>query len=99
MKHSDEVGYFDGYGNLSPPVEVVKYFQSDGSVPNIRYIYEVIQKFNYTNVDINVVYSYIIIMHKKNRHLLINSDCVEMSLTYTSTGSSSIFDNHFNPPI
>lgn len=46
LKRSNEVVYFDSYGNLPPPIEVIKYFRSDGSYTNISFNYDVIQNFN-----------------------------------------------------
>lgn len=42
LKHSEDVVYFDSDGNLSPPIEKIRYFQSDGSIINITYIYDII---------------------------------------------------------
>lgn len=38
------VTYFDSYGNLKPPMELIKYLQDDGS--SIQYNYNTYQKFN-----------------------------------------------------
>lgn len=46
VKHNDNIIYYDSYGNLVPPKEVVQYFKSSGDDVNIRYNYETTQKFN-----------------------------------------------------
>lgn len=46
IKYFKEVVYFDSYGNLPPPIEVIKYFKSDGSVTNITFNYDAIQNYN-----------------------------------------------------
>lgn len=46
VKRKDQVTYFDSYGNLRPPLEVVRYFLSDGSDIKITYNYENLQKSN-----------------------------------------------------
>lgn len=45
IKEHNTVTYFDSYGNLPPPKELVQYFKSRGSV-KIRYNYDVVQKYN-----------------------------------------------------
>lgn len=47
-KNKSYVIYFDSYGNLKPPLELLKYFNSNGKV-NIFYTYETKQKFNTDN--------------------------------------------------
>lgn len=41
-KYSDRVQYFDSYGNLQPPIEIVKYFRGS----EIKYNYTNYQKCN-----------------------------------------------------
>jgi len=41
-KHKNKVFYFDSYGNLKPPIEVLKYFEGC----EIRYNYERYQDFD-----------------------------------------------------
>lgn len=40
-----KITYFDSYGNLPPPIELIKYFYSNGDV-TIHYNYEKIQSDN-----------------------------------------------------
>lgn len=49
IKCQNSVFYFDSFGHLQPPKEVVKYFLSDGSISRIFYNYDVYQKFNQFN--------------------------------------------------
>lgn len=46
VKRKDEVFYFDSYGDLRPPKELVRYFLSDGRVKHIYYNYTSYQKYN-----------------------------------------------------
>lgn len=43
IKRGDRVFYFDSFGNLRPPVEVMRYL---GSTVDIRYNYDRQQNFN-----------------------------------------------------
>lgn len=43
-KRQNEIIYFDSYGNLPPPPDLIKYFANDGS--KIRYNYDMVQNFN-----------------------------------------------------
>lgn len=45
VKKNNFINYFDSYGNLRPPTEVISYFNSDGS-NKIKYNYENYQKKN-----------------------------------------------------
>nr|WP_129335180.1 hypothetical protein [Enterobacter cloacae complex sp. 2DZ2F20B] len=47
-KTRNEVIYFDSYGDLRPPLELIKYLQSNGFC-NIVYNYESLQTFNSIN--------------------------------------------------
>lgn len=47
-KNGRQVIYFDSYGNLPPPMEMVSYFHSSGA-SHIQYNYNVFQKFNTVN--------------------------------------------------
>lgn len=48
-KSVNDIIYFDSYGNLRPPLELISYFFSDGGNNNVRYNYEQLQTFNSTN--------------------------------------------------
>lgn len=41
--------YYDSYGNLKPPKELIKYFYSGGYINNIKYNYNAQQKYNSYN--------------------------------------------------
>lgn len=47
-KHGNSVVYFDSYGNLRPPLEVVKYLNSNG-LCNILFNHDVYQSSNSYN--------------------------------------------------
>lgn len=47
IKNNNIVTYFDSYGNLRPPKELVKYFLSDSHVTNIHYNYTPFQRNSY----------------------------------------------------
>lgn len=49
VKKNSDIYYFDSYGNLRPPVEVINYFFSDGSQNNIKYNYGRFQNDNSFN--------------------------------------------------
>lgn len=44
-KNNKNIIYFDSYGNLPPPLELIRYFKSNGLV-KIKYNYDPIQSFN-----------------------------------------------------
>ena len=46
IKNKKNINYFDSFGNLRPPKEVISYFVSDGSRNNIKYNYDKHQSFN-----------------------------------------------------
>lgn len=46
VKRNEEVIYFDSYGNLKPPLELINYFLSDSIFNKIRYNYESYQDYN-----------------------------------------------------
>ena len=48
IRVKSKVVYFDSFGNLRPPLEVLKYFRSNGFV-KIMYNYSRYQKFNSIN--------------------------------------------------
>lgn len=48
VKNNNKIVYFDSFGNLKPPVELVTYFNSNGKV-KICYNYTNKQKFNTYN--------------------------------------------------
>lgn len=45
VKHDKNIIYFDSFGNLRPPSEVITYFLSDGSRNNVKYNYDKYQSF------------------------------------------------------
>lgn len=45
IKRFNNVQYYDSYGNLKPPIEIVNYFNSSGQV-KFFYNHDRIQKFN-----------------------------------------------------
>lgn len=48
-KKNGNITYFDSFGNLRPPLEVINYFYSDGDRNNITYNYNRYQKYNSYN--------------------------------------------------
>lgn len=46
IKNNKHIDYFDSFGNLRPPIEVISYFFSDGSKNTIKYNYDKYQSFN-----------------------------------------------------
>lgn len=48
FKKGDNITYFDSFGNLKPPVEVSKYFNSNGCV-KVYYNYDKYQNYNSFN--------------------------------------------------
>ena len=49
VKNNENIIYFDSYGNLPPPTEIINYFLSDNKKNKISYNYTKFQKFNKTN--------------------------------------------------
>lgn len=49
VKRGTKVMYFDSIGQLKPPLELIHYFRSDGSVKIIDYNYDKFQKLNSNN--------------------------------------------------
>lgn len=49
VKNHKSIIYFDSYGNLRPPNEVISYFFSDGSSNNISYNHDQMQRLNSYN--------------------------------------------------
>lgn len=47
-KNKNQIVYFDSFGDLQPPLEVVKYFNSSGSC-NILYNHDPFQTYNSYN--------------------------------------------------
>lgn len=45
-KKGNEIIYFNSYGNLRPPIELIDYFLSDSPKNKIKYNYETFQKYN-----------------------------------------------------
>lgn len=39
-KRGDTVNYYDSFGNLRPPLELMRYFNTGGSSVNVRYNYD-----------------------------------------------------------
>lgn len=48
-KRGNNVVYFDSYGNLKPPLELVNYFKSRGNNISIKYNYDRLQNYNSHN--------------------------------------------------
>lgn len=48
-KNQDHISYYDSFGNLKPPREVMKYFKSDGKKCSILYNYDSYQTYNTVN--------------------------------------------------
>lgn len=48
-KKGKNIVYFDSYGNLRPPSELISYFYSDTNKNSIKYNYENLQNYNQTN--------------------------------------------------
>lgn len=46
VKRGNKISYFDSIGQLSPPLEVIKYFRSDGGNNNITYNFDRYQNLN-----------------------------------------------------
>lgn len=49
VKRGRNILYFDSIGQLKPPLELVHYFKSDGSLNVISYNYDAFQKLNSYN--------------------------------------------------
>lgn len=49
VKRGNKIVYFDSIGQLKPPLELIKYFRSDGSAKKIEYNYDKFQKLNSYN--------------------------------------------------
>lgn len=49
VKHKHHIYYFDSYGNLRPPKELIKYFHSDGFNNVIQYNHNTFQRYNSHN--------------------------------------------------
>lgn len=49
FKHVNNILYFDSIGQLKPPIELIRYFRSDGSRNRIRYNFDRLQKLNSFN--------------------------------------------------
>lgn len=48
-KAGKKIVYFDSFGNLQPPVEVIQYFKSNGGPVEVTFNYNVYQSFNTYN--------------------------------------------------
>lgn len=46
VKKGSQVFYFNSYGDLRPPVELVEYFLTDSKINSIKYNYESFQNYN-----------------------------------------------------
>lgn len=46
VKENSQIIYFDSYGNLRPPIELLRYFKSDGINNIVKYNYETKQADN-----------------------------------------------------
>lgn len=49
VKHNKNINYFDSFGNLRPPSEVIAYFFSDGSKNRVSYNHDSFQSFDSSN--------------------------------------------------
>ena len=49
VKKKKRIIYFDSFGNLRPPIELIKYFFSDGSKNKILYNHDSYQSYNSKN--------------------------------------------------
>lgn len=49
IKNGNQINYFDSYGNLRPPTEIITYFLSDNNSNVINYNYHTYQTFDATN--------------------------------------------------
>jgi len=49
VKNNTHITYFDSYGNLRPPTEIIAYFLSDGNKNKIVYNYDSYQSYNTAN--------------------------------------------------
>lgn len=49
VKKNNSIIYFDSYGNLRPPNEVITYFFSDGSLNKVNYNHDQMQTYNSNN--------------------------------------------------
>lgn len=49
IKKGKDILYFDSYGNLRPPIEVISYFYTSDNKNIIRYNYDRHQTYNKTN--------------------------------------------------
>lgn len=49
IKRDKQIHYFDSIGQLKPPIEVIKYFRSDGSSNSIHYNFDKLQNLNTYN--------------------------------------------------
>lgn len=61
VKKDKDIIYFDSYGNLRPPLELISYFNKDGKHNVIKYNYERNQKYNSYNCGhlcLNFLYNY-----------------------------------------
>lgn len=61
VKSGKNITYFDSIGNLKPPLELIKYFNSDGSKNNITYNFDRYQKltsYNCGHLCLQFLYSY-----------------------------------------
>ena len=48
-KRGNQISYFDSYGNLRPPTEAVRYFNSNSVTPIIKYNHYAYQSYNMYN--------------------------------------------------
>lgn len=60
IKNHKNIDYFDSYGNLRPPVELLNYFYSDGGNKKIFYNYNKVQQphsFNCGHLCLHYLYN------------------------------------------
>lgn len=49
IKKGKNIIYFDSYGNLRPPFELISYFNSDGNQNMVKYNYQNFQNYKKSN--------------------------------------------------
>lgn len=60
VKRGKDILYFDSIGHLKPPLELTKYFRSDGSKNNIMYNsdrYQILNSYNCGHLCLQFLYS------------------------------------------
>lgn len=62
-KYGQSINYFDSFGNLRPPLEVINYFKSDKKSNTILYNHDAFQSYN----EINCGHLCLKFLYKKNK--------------------------------